>query len=230
MTMRLRPAIVAVLLAWTLAAAQQPPFANSAPVLPCKDHTVDEYLSEMHQRHRNKNPLPDCVLSWCRETGADQREPAPAPQPSQVRAEQGQAGESSSASTAAAATTGLQNTSLAYRPVAAARNTEAGDYYFSEKNYRAALSRFQEALEDKPDDAAIHLRLGRTYEKLNDPIKAFEHFDAALILAPDGPGAKAAGDGLERLRPQLEKAGIDTAKIHQRNAAAIAASCPAAKP
>lgn len=235
MAMRLRPAVVAVLLAWALgAAAQQAPSANPTPVLPCKDHTVDEYLAVMHKRHRNKNPLPDnaCILGWCRQPGAPGDDPvshppqAPLPPPTQAPATP--PGESSSRASQAGSS--AERGTALYDPVAGAKNAEAGDYYFGQKNYRAALSRYQEALEDKPDDAAIHLRLARTWEKLDDPAKAYEHFDAALILSPDGPEAKAAGEGLERLRPQLEKAGIDTARMHERNAAAISATCPAAKP
>ncbi|HUK87090.1 MAG TPA: tetratricopeptide repeat protein [Terriglobales bacterium] len=233
--MRLRPAVVALLLAGTLsAAAQQGQPANPVPPVPCRDHTVDEYLAEIHQRHRNKNPLPEnaCILGWCRHPGAPGSDPVShppqAPPVASTQAQKGPPGESSSQAGNSGAAE-LRDTSL-YDPIAGAKNAEAGDYYFDEKNYRAALSRYQEALGDKPDDPALHLRLGRTWEKLNDPAAAFEHYDAALILAPDGPGAKPAREGLERLRPQLEKAGIDTAKIHERKAAAIAASCPAAKP
>lgn len=234
--MRLRWAAIGFfLVAWGLAAAaQQTPPAATPPAAPCQDRSVDEYLAEMHKRKRNKNPLPEnaCILGWCRQPGAPGDDPVSHPPRSSAAPStttpKTQPGESSSQAGSAAAA-GLRGTTL-YDPIAGARNVEAGDYYFEQKNYRAALSRFQEALQDKPDDAAILARLGRTCEKLNDPAQAYEHFDAALILAPDGPGAKPAREGLERLRLQLEKAGIDTAKIHERNAAAISATCPAAKP
>ncbi len=221
-----------LLIAWApAAAAQQPkPAATPSPV-PCKDRSVDEYLTEMHKRQRNKNPFPEnaCILGWCRHPGAPGDDPVSnppqAPPVATAEVPKAPSGESSSQAGRAGAGDELRGTTL-YDPIAGARNVDAGDYYFSQKNYRAALSRFQEGLQDKPDDAAIHLRLARTWEKLNDPIKAYEHFDAALLLAPEGPVAKPAREGLEHLRPLLEKAGIDTAKLHERNAAAIAASCP----
>ncbi len=223
------------LIAWVpAAAAQQAPPPATPPSAPCKDHSVDEYLAEMHKRQRNKNPFPEnaCILGWCRHPGAPGDDPVSnppqAPPVPTSEAPKAPSGESSSQAGRAGAGDELRGTTL-YNPIAGARNVDAGDYYFSQKNYRAALSRFQEALEEKPDDAAIHLRLARTLEKLNDPVKACEHFDAALLLAPEGPAGKAAREGLERLRPLLEKAGIDTAKIHERNVAAIAASCPGAR-
>ena len=139
------------------------------------------------------------------------------------------AGESSSQAGSAGATAELKGTAL-YDPIEAAHDVETGDYYFGRENYRAALSRYQEALQDKPDDAAIQLRLGRVCEKLNLAEEAYGHYDAALLLAPDGPGAKSAREGMERLRPILQKAGSDVDAIHARDAAAVSATCPAAKP
>jgi tetratricopeptide (TPR) repeat protein len=193
----------------------------------------------MHKHQRNKNPLPSdiCIFAYCphpkvQTTDPVSHPPQAPPAPAAGTPEQTPktpAGESSSQPGNAGASAELRGTSL-YNPIEGARNVEAGDYYFSRENYRAALSRFQEGLQDKPDDPTIHLRLGRAYEKLGDIAAAYEHFDATLILSPEGPGAKQAREGLERLRPQLAKAGADAAAIHSRNAAAISASCPADKP
>jgi tetratricopeptide (TPR) repeat protein len=229
--MHSRPLAVVFLIAWTTgAAAQQGQPSVPGPPVPCKDRSVDEYLAEMHKRKRNKNPLPTdtCILAWCPHTekGKDDpvEHPPQAPPVPSTEVPKAPPGESSSQPGNAAAGADLRGTSL-YNPIEGAKNVEAGDYYFEKQNYRAALSRFQEALQDKPDDAAIQLRLGRTCEKVNLGEEAYEHYDAALILSPDGPGAKQAREGLERLRPQLAKAGADTAAIHERNVAAIAASC-----
>ena len=235
--MRLRPSAIVLLTAWTLsAAAQQATPAGTQPPAPCKDRTVDEYIVEIHKHTRNKNPLPSdiCIFAWCPHPSSGKPEPGDVQVPvgsgtSPQNQPKPPGGESSSQAANAGASAELRGTSL-YNPVEAARNVEAGDYYFGRENYRAALSRFQEALQDKPDDAAIQLRLGRTCEKLNLAEEAYGHYDAALILAPDGPGAKQAMEGLERLGRQRAVAGADAAAIHARNAAAIAASCPAAKP
>ena len=209
--------------------------ADSSP--PCRqDRPLEEYLVELKKskKQRNKNPLPSnvCIFAWCPHPKAhpndpSSRPPQAPPAPSSQTPEptpKTPAGESSSQPGNADASAELRGTSL-YNPIEAARNVEAGDYYFGRENYRAALSRFQEALQDKPDDASIQSRLGKVYEKLDDVPAAYEHFDAALILLPDGPAAKQAREGLERLRPQLAKTGADPAALHERNAAAIAASC-----
>jgi tetratricopeptide (TPR) repeat protein len=77
----------------------------------------------------------------------------------------------------------------------AAHNVEVGDEYFEAKNYNAALMRYKDAVEEKPGDAAIHVRLGRAFEKLNQLPQAIEQYKAAQELA--GPAkwsdeAKAA--------------------------------------
>jgi tetratricopeptide (TPR) repeat protein len=109
--------------------------------------------------------------------------------------------------------------------MAAAQSVEVGDYYFSEKNYRAALSRYQEALESKPDDSAIYVRLGRVLEKLGEATRAFESYDASLAADPAGPSTEEARQSAERLRPEVEKRGDDPGAISARNRARIAPRC-----
>ena len=65
----------------------------------------------------------------------------------------------------------------------AAHNVEVGDYSFAEKYYKGALLRYSEAVEEKPGDAAIHVRLGRVFEKLGQLQQAIEQYDAAQKLA-----------------------------------------------
>src|SRR5438105_1656908 len=50
-------------------------------------------------------------------------------------------------------------------PHRAAKDVEVGDYYFKLKNYRAAESRYREALMYKPDDAVATYRLAQALEK-----------------------------------------------------------------
>src|SRR5215831_18210153 len=54
-------------------------------------------------------------------------------------------------------------------PHKAAKDLEVGDFYFKKKNYRAALDRYKEALEYKPNDAVANFRLGQCLEKMNQP-------------------------------------------------------------
>ncbi|HEY6180827.1 MAG TPA: tetratricopeptide repeat protein, partial [Terriglobales bacterium] len=71
-------------------------------------------------------------------------------------------------------------------PHRAAKDIEVGDYYFKRKNYRAALGRYQEALEYKPNDAQANFQLAQCYEKLNDPDQAAKHFQEYLKILPQG--------------------------------------------
>jgi len=87
----------------------------------------------------------------------------------------------------------------------AAHNVEVGDYSFESKNYSGALLRYKDADEEKPDDAAIHVRLGRVFEKLGQLPEATDQYKAALDLA--GPQkwsdeAKAALARLEQHAPR----------------------------
>ena len=56
----------------------------------------------------------------------------------------------------------------------AAHNADVGDQYFGQKNYNGALMRYEDALEGKPGDVAIHVRLGRVLEKLGRFPQAIE--------------------------------------------------------
>jgi tetratricopeptide (TPR) repeat protein len=111
--------------------------------------------------------------------------------------------------------------------MAAAQSVDVGDYYFGEKNFRAALSRYQEALESKPDDPAIYLRLGRAFEKLGETTRAFEEYDASVVADPAAPSAQEARKSAEGLRPEVEKRGDDPAAITARNRSSILPACPA---
>jgi len=85
-------------------------------------------------------------------------------------------------------------------PHKAAKDVEVGDFYFRRKNYRAALERYKEALLYKDNDATANLRLGETYEKLNQPDAAIPHYEAYLKVLPHGQFSQEAEKALERLK------------------------------
>jgi tetratricopeptide (TPR) repeat protein len=203
-------------------AAPQP--ANASQ--PCReDRSVDEYIAELNKakKQRNKNPLPNslCIGGWCKGSSAGKPEARPAPPPPPSTGET-RSSESSSKQAAEPAAT--------YDPFQAAQSVEVGDYYFSQKKYRAALSRYQEAFESKPDDPAILLRLARAFEELDEPTRAFESYDAALVAGPAAPSAGEAGKSAERLRPEVKKRGDDPDAISARNRARIVPQCRTAAP
>src|SRR6266496_173741 len=84
-------------------------------------------------------------------------------------------------------------------PHRAAKNNEVGLFYFKRKNYRAALARFQEALDFKPNDAEANFHLAECYEKLNDPDQAARHYEEYLKILPQGALAPDAHKALEKL-------------------------------
>ena len=82
----------------------------------------------------------------------------------------------------------------------AAHDVEVGDYNFSTKNYNGALMRYQSAAEDKPHDAAIHVRLGRAFEKSGKLPEAIQQYKEAQELAGPEKWSEEAKGALIRLQ------------------------------
>jgi tetratricopeptide (TPR) repeat protein len=86
-----------------------------------------------------------------------------------------------------------------YDPHKADKAIEVGDYYLKQKNYRAAESRYREALEWKPGDAIATYRMGEVMEKIGNLVQARQNYQAYLKILPDGPLAKDAKKALSRI-------------------------------
>lgn len=86
-----------------------------------------------------------------------------------------------------------------WNPMKALKDVEVGDYYFKRKNYRAALSRYKEALYYKDNDAMASFRLAQCQEKLGDKAEAQKYYQQYLKILPQGPFAKEAQSSLDRL-------------------------------
>ena len=99
-----------------------------------------------------------------------------------------------------------------WNPMKAMKDVEVGDYYFRRKNYRAALSRYQEALEFKSNDAVATFRLAQCQEKMNDPDSARDNYAAYLKILPGGPFAEEAKKSIERLEKPANPAAGTAAK------------------
>src|ERR1700745_786115 len=89
-----------------------------------------------------------------------------------------------------------------WNPHKAEKDVEVGDFYFKRKNYRAALSRYQEALYYKYDDAVATFRLAVCQEKLGESEEARKAYEAYLRILPHGPSAAEAQQALGRLKPE----------------------------
>ena len=85
-------------------------------------------------------------------------------------------------------------------PHKAAKDIEVGDFYFKQKNYRAAESRYREALYYKDNDAMATFRLAISLEKLNRPDEARAEFESYLRILPYGPHSEEATKSIERLK------------------------------
>ena len=92
-----------------------------------------------------------------------------------------------------------------YDPHKAMKDIEVGDFYFNQKNYMGAASRYQEALVYKPKDADATLKLARALEKLKKYDDARDNYEAYLKIIHDGKDADEARKALARM-PKAEDA------------------------
>jgi len=96
-----------------------------------------------------------------------------------------------------------------YDPHQAEKDVEVGKYYLKMKNYRAAIERFNSALENKPNDAEATLGLAQTQEKLDMPGKAYLNYQKCIEILPNGPLATQAQQGIKRVQPLVKAAGTN---------------------
>ncbi len=89
-----------------------------------------------------------------------------------------------------------------WNPMRAMKDVEVGDYYYKAGNYRAALSRYREALQFKPRDAVATFKLAQTLERTKEFDEARTRYGEYLAILKDGPSAGEARKALERLKKQ----------------------------
>lgn len=182
--------------------------AQSTPSCPA-NRPIDDVVAEMNKQKppRNKNPLPDtaCVDIWlgvpigrCRDVRKGRpKERAGQPAPAETQAPLGQ----SANDQASSAKTPAEKCSEAMeKTLEAAHDVEVGDESFNRRNFKGALLRYQDAAELKPDDAAIHVRLGRVFEQLNQRDDAIEQYNQAQRLGGPDKYVKEAAAALARLQ------------------------------
>ena len=90
-------------------------------------------------------------------------------------------------------------------PHKAQKDVEVGDFYFKRQNYHAALSRYCEALQYKPNDAAATFRIAETLDKSGDLARAQSYYQAYLKILPSGPYAAQTRKALERIKMQAAR-------------------------
>ncbi len=89
-----------------------------------------------------------------------------------------------------------------FDPHRAMKDIEVGDFYFKRKNYRAAIGRYREALEYKPNDAIATYDLALALEKVNALDEARANYAAYLKILPHGPSSEEARAALQRIDPK----------------------------
>ena len=90
-------------------------------------------------------------------------------------------------------------------PHKAQKDVEIGDFYFKRQNYRAALSRYCEALQYKPSDAVATFRIAESLEKSGDLGGAETYYVGYLKILPAGPLAAQSKKALDRIKAQAER-------------------------
>ena len=75
-----------------------------------------------------------------------------------------------------------------------------GDYYFKQRNYRAAAGRYREATRWNERNAEAWLRLGEASEKAKDPAAAREAYTKYLALASDAKNAAEIRKRVQKLK------------------------------
>src|SRR4051812_38600619 len=87
-----------------------------------------------------------------------------------------------------------------WNPHKAAKDIEVGDYYAKRKNYKAAISRYREALEYKPRDAEATFKLAQVLEAAKASDEALQRYQEYLKILPNGDYAPLAKAAVERLK------------------------------
>jgi tetratricopeptide (TPR) repeat protein len=97
-----------------------------------------------------------------------------------------------------------------YASPSAAKSVEIGDFYLRRKKFKAALSRFQEALKTDPHYAPAYRELGKVYERMGQPQKALDAYRKYLDELPSAQDAredKRIHKAIARLEKQLSSEG-----------------------
>jgi len=153
-----------------------------------------------------------CALGQSAPANGQDQGPSAGPQANQAppRSQGPGPGDSSSRDTGAETPPGEPDDSVtelhAWDPHKALKNVEVGNYYYRQHNYRAALSRYCEALQYKPNDAIATFRVAETLEKCGDLAGARTYYEAYLKILPAGPSAEQSRKALDRLKGQSELA------------------------
>jgi|SRR5215469_2433801 len=101
-------------------------------------------------------------------------------------------------------------------PHKAQKSVEVGDFYLKRKNYAAAIDRYREALQYKPNDAIATFHLAQALEQDQKFDEARKEYANYLKILPHGPSAADARKALERLQKTAANRGSSEATQQKR--------------
>jgi tetratricopeptide (TPR) repeat protein len=86
-----------------------------------------------------------------------------------------------------------------YDPYPAQKDVDVGMFYLHKGNVDAAIDRFKDAIELRPNFAKPRLLLGEAYEKKGDKEEALKYYKEYLQVFPDAPDSKSVRKKIEKL-------------------------------
>lgn len=86
-----------------------------------------------------------------------------------------------------------------YDPYPAEQDVEVGTFYMHKGNLDAAIERFKDAIEQRPNFAKPRLLLGEAFEKKGDKAEAVRYYKEYLTVLPNAPDAKKIRSKIEKL-------------------------------
>jgi tetratricopeptide (TPR) repeat protein len=86
-----------------------------------------------------------------------------------------------------------------YNPLPAQQDIEVGMYYLHKGDIDAAIDRFLDAIQQRPNFAKPRLLLGKAYEKKHDNESAVKYYKEYLKVLPGAPDAKEVQKKIDKL-------------------------------
>jgi tetratricopeptide (TPR) repeat protein len=86
-----------------------------------------------------------------------------------------------------------------YDPYPAQKDLEVGMFYLHKGNVDAAIDRFKDAIQLRPNFAKPRLLLAEAYEKKGDKAEALKYYKEYLEVFPSAPDSKSVRKKIERL-------------------------------
>jgi tetratricopeptide (TPR) repeat protein len=86
-----------------------------------------------------------------------------------------------------------------YNPFPAQQDIEVGMFYLHKGDIDAAIDRFLDAIQQRPNFAKPRLLLGKAYEKKKDYESAVKYYKEYLQVLPGAPDAKGVQKKIEQL-------------------------------